>query len=261
VLSRWISADPFFDKYLPLSSEDTKGRRLLNGGIYNPYNLSMYVYTYNNPIKYIDPDGLWGAQIHGKETLNVLIGMGYHEQVAIEIAKYNIAVDTGNPALVKVKEVDGDIEFYVGFWGSIISFFTPQAWKSFFDDPAHATAGKVEEAGDKVMSLKNMAIKLAIAGEIFEARRLLGEALHTLQDIHAHQGIGKLKHIIYSIIEALTFGLVKLNPDNPSIQPERIEKVRKDTKKLLEDFESAIGPERAKEIKTKINESNNNKKD
>jgi RHS repeat-associated protein len=44
-LSRWISADPAFESYL-------NGKR-----IYKSLSLSLYSYAFQNPLKFIDPDG------------------------------------------------------------------------------------------------------------------------------------------------------------------------------------------------------------
>jgi RHS repeat-associated protein len=55
--SVWQSADPILGKYLP--SGDSEGDSNLPGmgGVYNPFNLAMYTYGHQNPVKYSDPDG------------------------------------------------------------------------------------------------------------------------------------------------------------------------------------------------------------
>lgn len=46
--SVWQSPDPILDTYM-------NGQA--NGGIYNPHNLKLYTYTYNNPVNLSDPNG------------------------------------------------------------------------------------------------------------------------------------------------------------------------------------------------------------
>ena len=46
--SVWQSPDPIIGEYM---SGQT------NGGVFNPHNLKLYSYTYNNPINLADPDG------------------------------------------------------------------------------------------------------------------------------------------------------------------------------------------------------------
>jgi hypothetical protein len=60
VLSRWISADPAIAKYLPTGEQDEEGRLPGYSGVFNPLNLNLYGYTYQNPVKYTDPDGELG---------------------------------------------------------------------------------------------------------------------------------------------------------------------------------------------------------
>jgi RHS repeat-associated protein len=68
VLSRWISADPIFGKYLPNLGKTEHGDLPAFGGIYNPINLNMYCYSFNNPLKYKDPDGNFAQIVWGFAT-------------------------------------------------------------------------------------------------------------------------------------------------------------------------------------------------
>jgi len=82
-VSRWVSADPALEEYLPSpanfntdndfysqSKNEQVGALPGMGGVYNPKNIDLYCYTHNNSIRYNDPDGkmptiLAGALIGG----------------------------------------------------------------------------------------------------------------------------------------------------------------------------------------------------
>jgi RHS repeat-associated protein len=54
--SVWQSADPILGKYLP--SAKTRNSILPGqGGVYNTFNLGLYSYAHQNPVRYTDPDG------------------------------------------------------------------------------------------------------------------------------------------------------------------------------------------------------------
>jgi RHS repeat-associated protein len=60
--SRWVSADPALDTYLPEVPINNEARRRNKnlpgqGGVFNTVNLAVYHYAGNNPLKYIDPNG------------------------------------------------------------------------------------------------------------------------------------------------------------------------------------------------------------
>lgn len=44
----WQSPDPILDEYMDGQT---------NGGVFNPKNLNLFTYTYNNPVNLVDPDG------------------------------------------------------------------------------------------------------------------------------------------------------------------------------------------------------------
>ena len=63
--------------YLNARYYDSKIARFLTedtyGGEYNdPLSLNRYTYCANNPIRYIDPTGHWGTDVHGKKTSEIL---------------------------------------------------------------------------------------------------------------------------------------------------------------------------------------------
>ena len=54
--SRWLSADPALEEYLPKPGQKP-GDLVGMGGVYNYANLAVYHYGGNNPLKYVDPTG------------------------------------------------------------------------------------------------------------------------------------------------------------------------------------------------------------
>jgi RHS repeat-associated protein len=63
--SVWQSPDPILDEYM-----DGKP----NGGVFNPRNLHMFSYTYNNPVNLVDPNGEFTDELGAIVTGIVIIG-------------------------------------------------------------------------------------------------------------------------------------------------------------------------------------------
>ena len=53
----WQSADPILGRYLPSVGSSDPSKLAGMGGIYNPFNLGMYTYVHQNPVKLVDPNG------------------------------------------------------------------------------------------------------------------------------------------------------------------------------------------------------------
>jgi hypothetical protein len=69
-LSIWYGVDPI-SNYNPLNSENyLDGEH--NGGVFNLKNLNPYIYCYNNPLRFVDPNG---KQVDITIT-NIIVGKG-----------------------------------------------------------------------------------------------------------------------------------------------------------------------------------------
>jgi RHS repeat-associated protein len=56
----WISTDPALSRYLPVAN--SQNLKLPAGGVFVSVNLNLYHYGGNNPVIYIDPDGLFNIK-------------------------------------------------------------------------------------------------------------------------------------------------------------------------------------------------------
>ena len=123
-MSRWISTDPALEKYLPnknklkVKEEDIKHKGLYDkvykdhpnmdfqkykeiegmGGVYSPINNDMYHYSWQNPVKYYDPDG--------NKVLMMLVGVGGGFGMSLEGGK-GYLIQYGQGVEFKIFKIGG----------------------------------------------------------------------------------------------------------------------------------------------------------
>ena len=81
--SRWLSTDPALGDYV---SQTSKGE----GGIYNHINMHLYHYGGNNPIRFVDPTGLYDEENgYSKQEIKDFKNMSVMDQLSYLKSEFN----------------------------------------------------------------------------------------------------------------------------------------------------------------------------
>jgi len=252
-VSRWISADPAFQKFLPTGNKQ-HDNNLPAGGVFKPSNLGMYVYTSNNPLIYIDPDGQWDERIHRESqeyggTLQWAQDVGFSKADATRIAAACASVDRGvtNP-------VTGDQSYH---------FNTNNDPNTF---PSISSSGTSRDSRmERVKYHLEEAIKLWKMAELlkkFNPEKLniqefrdavlihLGAGVHAIEDVFAHSDeyvgreAGRWSHYDIPWLPGGTVpkgSITGADVDDPEKRTDALNKTEEAVKQYLNEFISATG--------------------
>ena len=160
----------------------------LSSVLQNPQALNGYSYVLNNPLKFVDENGMYGSEIHYTLTYYLSIQAGLDSTAATEIAFCDDRVDT-----LPATAPRGDLVSIDGWIRTIVNISNGATDRNHF---------KNNEDAQKQL---NAAIN---TGD----NRKFGEALHPFQDSYSHDQQNEISHAISTGLEWL--GIANTDPDN-----------------------------------------------
>ena len=184
---RWESSLGFYD-YVARQFDPTLGRFLQADTIVpdpaNPQSLNRYSYTLGNPLRYTDPSGHWGKDIHYDQT------WFWVNNVALQVTEFGgqLCYDDVRTwgELIAGANLDVDIrEAIIPGVGDTIAGRSRSQGEWQVQQPSAALGGAVPEQYYHYPSKVQATVRLeaAIAAQDPLA---FGRALHSYQDYYAH---------------------------------------------------------------------------
>jgi len=240
--SRWMSVDPALAQYMPGSQGNNSLPGM--GGVFNPVNMALYHYAGNNPVKYVDPSGLWDERIHygSREYGGTL-------QWAQE------AYFSGNQAK-SISEACNAVD-------NNLSSTNPLFGQSYHFNTNRFNGGESGKEGDSRIQLSEQHLAKAIeykkianndfaSGDLYGAMAFnelalkeLGTGLHPLQDVYAHtDGVVEYgrppgwKQVVGNVWHHL--GEKGQYADDPSARPEQLQKTKDATMQYFARYIAAV---------------------
>ncbi|MFH0837749.1 MAG: DUF6765 family protein, partial [Patescibacteria group bacterium] len=198
VTGRFITMDPL------LLNLDKMSQAQRNAFLSNPQNLNMYSYVQNNPVRYTDPTGMWGEDVHNYLTLYLAVSAGLNFEQSKTIATADQYADE-NPLTSPGNRdsIEGRVTAVVNALNGTTNYY-------------HFTTK--EEALNRIAD--------AISSQKLES---FGTALHSYQDTYSHEYLNIPTHFI-----------AKSLPDITELRPGRAEDTARDTFYLLRGLKFAL---------------------
>ncbi len=156
--SRWLSTDPALGEYVPAAGKGNSsdaGNLPGMGGIYNSVNGNLYHYAGNNPVKYVDPTGLYDIDDENKTiTANIDdlqdIGDAYTPYYILSAHDYKFQLAKENEIVHSFSD-----EKYVC---NYIESLFPSTFKTWREKPEGSTLTQEEATLQKIIGITEMII-------------------------------------------------------------------------------------------------------
>jgi RHS repeat-associated protein len=106
--SVWQSVDPAFRRgeYFPTGNRENDAN-LPGGGLFNSINLAAYTYSYQNPVKLVDPDGRLARKKNGSFFEKfIAVGSGSDWGIKLIFHKVFLYTNRGGREVEAIKRVD-----------------------------------------------------------------------------------------------------------------------------------------------------------